>query len=152
MADQIAQDIRQWKDEVQERRLTLLARPSADEMDPWLRYTGWNAVLEQSRHGIVKTHEFVREPDEDEPELERLLQAWQRILERCLDSLANMDHKDALKWWASPKNEVASQFPFELHQNAQSVDKCSKVWQQFICYAMRTAPMEQDDETGAYSN
>jgi Holliday junction resolvasome RuvABC endonuclease subunit len=63
-------------------------------MDPWLRYTGWNIVLEQSKHSIIKTHEFVQEPDKDEPELQRLLQAWQRILERCLDSLANIDYKE----------------------------------------------------------
>lgn len=127
--------------------MTLLARPTADELDPWIRYTGWNEVLGQSKHGIVQTHTFTREPDPDEPKLVRLLEAWKCILKRCLDTLAATDHKDTLKWWASPKNEAASQFPFELHQNAQSVDKCSAVWQQFICYAMRTAPEEQGGET-----
>jgi hypothetical protein len=24
------------------------------------------------------------------------------------------DHKDVLKWWASPKNEAADQRPFEI--------------------------------------
>ena len=126
----------------------MLAKPSADEIDPWLRYTGWNKVLGQSKHSIVKTHEFVRMPDPEEPKLERLLGAWSRILNRCLDTLAATDHKDTLKWWASPKNEVASQIPFELHQNSQSVDKCSMDWQRFICYAMRTAPVEWGDESG----
>ena len=55
----------------------------------------------------------------------------------------------------SPKNEAASQRPFELHQNAKSVDKCSTVWAQFLCYVMRTAPREwqegeEDNETGTY--
>ena len=88
--------------------MTLLARPTADELDPWIRYTGWNEVLLQSKHSIVKTHEFVRVPNLEEPELVRLLEAWNRILNRCLDTLAATDHKDTLKWWASPKNEVCS--------------------------------------------
>jgi hypothetical protein len=66
-------------------------------MDLWLQYTEWNTVLEQSRHGIVKTHKFVQELNKNKPKLQQLLQAWQRILERCLNSLANIDHKDALK-------------------------------------------------------
>lgn len=131
--------------------MTLLARPTADELDPWIRYTGWNEVLLQSKHSIVKTHEFARVPDPEEPELVRLLEAWNRILNRCLDTLATTDHKDTLKWWASPKNEVCSQRPFELHQNTQSINKCSLVWQQFICYAMRTAPEEQGGETGMWN-
>jgi len=104
--------------------------------------------LLQSKHSIVKTHEFVCVPDLEEPELVRLLEVWNRILNRCLDTLAVTNHKDTLKWWALPKNEVCSQRPFELHQNTQSINKCSLVWQQFICYAMQTALKEQGGETG----
>ena len=60
--------------------------------------------------------------------MERVLRAWRRIFERGLDTLAATDQKDVLKWWASPKNEAASQRPFELPQNAKSVDKYSVVW------------------------
>ncbi|OBT83213.1 hypothetical protein VE02_08216 [Pseudogymnoascus sp. 03VT05] len=125
--DQIVRDIKQWKEEAQERRLTLLAKPAADEIDPWLRYTRWNEVLQESQVDIIQTYEYAREPDQEEIKLQRLLRAWDRILECCLDTLANMDHKDVLKWWASPKNEVASQHPFKLHQSVQSVHKCSAV-------------------------
>jgi len=70
-------------------------------------------------------------------------------LERCLDTLAATDQKDALKWWASPKNEAASQRPFELPQNATTVEKYSAIWERFICYMMRTAPIEHwEDESG----
>jgi hypothetical protein len=148
----IKKEIEKWEAEAKERRLTLLAKPAADELDPWLRYTGWNEVLGQSKHGIIKTHEFTHMPDPEEPKLVRLLQAWSHILKRCLNTLAATDHKDTLKWWASPKNEVASQNPFELHQNSQSVDKCSIDWQQFICYTMRTAPNEQNGKTGMFLN
>jgi hypothetical protein len=52
-------------------------------------------------------------PDEKEWQLIQVLGSWNQILKRCLDSLEVMDHKDVLKWWASPKNEAASQSPFE---------------------------------------
>jgi len=68
-------------------------------------------------------------------------------LERCLDTLAATDQKDALKWWASLKNEAASQRLFELPQNAKSVDKYSAVWERLICYIMRAVPEWWEDET-----
>ena len=117
------------------------------EMDSWLRYTGWNAVMNQSKHDMIKTYQFTREPN-DEPELGRVVRAWNRILERCLDTLAATDQKDALKWWKSPKNEAVDQHPFELPQNGKSIDKYSAVWERFICYVMRTAPEHWEDETG----
>lgn len=147
--DRIVQDIEKWKTEAQERRLRLLKDVPVVEMDSWLQYTKWNEVLSQSKHNLVKTFHYTRIPDPDEPKLERLLRAWKRILERCLDTLEATDHKDALKWWASPKNEAASQRPFELPQNAKSIDKYSGFFEGFICYMMRTAPVENyGDETG----
>ena len=147
--DQIVQEIENWKAEAQERRLRALQDVPTVEMDSWLQYTKWNEVLGQSKHNLVKTYEFSREADPDEPELERVSRAWRRIFNRCLDTLAATDQKDALKWWASPKNEAASQRPFELPQNSKSVEKYSKVWERFICYTMRTAPAGHwEDETG----
>jgi hypothetical protein len=147
--DQIVQDIETWKSEAQERRLRLLKEVPVVEMDSWLQYTKWNEVLSQSKHNLVKTFHYTRVPDPDEPHLDRLLRAWNRILERCLNTLEATDHKDALKWWASPKNEAADLRPFELPQNAKSVDKYSGIFACFICYMMRTAPLENHtDETG----
>ena len=143
--------VAEWSEEVKERRLLLSQQPPAIELDPWLRYTGWNAVLLQSKHNLVKTAEFTRMPDAEEVQLVQVLQAWSRILERCLDTLTAVDHKDVLKWWQSPKNEVASQHPFELPQNASTLDKYSRRWQSFLCYVMRTVPKESwedESETG----
>jgi hypothetical protein len=64
-----------------------------------------------------------------------------------LDTLAASDYKDTLKWWKSPKNEVADQHPFELPQNSTSITKYSGIWQQGLCYWMRTAPAEWGDES-----
>jgi hypothetical protein len=147
--DDIIEDIEGWKADARERLLEVLEKVPAAEIDAWLHFTGWNEVLGQSKHNLVKTHQFARPPDPDESKLERVLRAWRRILERCLDTLAATDQKDALKWWGSPKNEAASQRPFELPQNAQTVEKYSAIWERFICYIMRTAPAEQwDDESG----
>ena len=88
-------------------------------------------------------------PGPDEPKLERLLQAQKGILEQCLDTLDATDHKDALKWQASPKNKAASQRPFELPQNTQTIDKYSEYFKCFICYMLRTAPVDkQTNKTG----
>jgi hypothetical protein len=149
--DQIVQEIEKWKGEARERRLRALKEVPAVEMDSWLRYTKWNEVLSQSKHDLVQTFHYTRMPDPDEPELGRLLGAWSRILERCLNTLEATDHKDALKWWASPKNEAADQRPFELPQNAKSVHKYSEIFACFICYMMRTAPVDDyTDETGRW--
>src|SRR5438309_417871 len=40
-----------------------------------------------------------------------------------------------------------SQDPFELPQNGKTVAKYSQVWERFICYVMRTAPAQWEDET-----
>ena len=149
MNDQILQEITESQAHLQEQRLVLLKKVPVVELDTWLRYTNWNEVLSQSQHNIKKTHDFTREPDPEEEGLVRMLVAWGRILERCLDTLEGTDHKDALKWWASPKNEAASQRPFELPQNAKSIDKYSGIFAGFICYMIRTAPIgNYSDETG----
>ncbi len=54
-----------------------------------------------------------------------------------------------LKWFASPKNESISKRPFQLPQNAQTVSKYSGLWEHFICYAIRTAPLDVDEEKTA---
>jgi hypothetical protein len=149
--DPIVQDIEKWKGEAQERRLRMLNEVPVVEIDSWLRYTKWNEGLSQSKHNLVPTFHYTRMPDPEEPQLARLLRAWNRILERGLNTLEATDHKDVLKWWASPKNEAADQRAFELPQNAQSVEKYSGVFACFICYMMRTAPLESDtDETGSH--
>jgi hypothetical protein len=148
MTQAIRADIQRWEDEAQERRVTMLERAPAREIDPWLQYTGWVTVLRRSKHDLMTTAKYAREPDADETDLSRLIRAWGLIVERCLDTLAETDQKDALKWWASPKNEVASQRPFELPQSSHTIVKYSKVWERFICYFMRTAPVTRwDDET-----
>lgn len=147
--DQIVQEIENWKGEARERRLRLLKDVPVVEMDSWLQYTKWNEVLSQSKHNLVKTFQYTRMPDPDEPGLDRVLRVWHRIFDRCLDTLEATDHKDALKWWASPKNDAASQRPFELPQNAKSIKKYSEIWECFICYMIRTAPASHhEDETG----
>jgi hypothetical protein len=95
--DRLEGEIRQWLDEKQERRLTLLARPAEVEVDPWLRYTKWYEVLDKSKHDLVRTYAFLREPHHDEIKLHRAIRAWKRICERCLDTLEATDHKDVVK-------------------------------------------------------
>ncbi len=149
--DEITQGVEVWREEANERRLTLNAKPPTVEVDPWLRYTGWHEVLLQSKHNLTATAAFVRMPDANEVRPVRVLHSWSQVLKHCLNTLAAVNHKDTLKWWHSPKNEIASQHPFELPQNAQTLTKYSRQWQSFLCYVMRTAPedtWEEESETG----
>jgi hypothetical protein len=45
----------------------------AAEIDPWLRYTGWEEVLAASKHDLVTIAAFTATATADEPELEQLL-------------------------------------------------------------------------------
>jgi hypothetical protein len=76
----------------------LLKEVSVVKMDLWLQQTKWNDVLGQFKHNLVKMFYFIWMLDSDKPRLERLLQEWKGILERCLDILDVTDYKDALKW------------------------------------------------------
>jgi len=86
----------------------------AMEVDQWLRYMGWEEVLAGLKHNLVTTAAFTSTATAAEPELGRVLESWERILQRSLGTLTAMgNYKDILKWWALPKNKVASQRPFE---------------------------------------
>ncbi len=145
--DGIKEDVQRWRDEAAERRLTLLATSLVFELDSWLNYTKWHAVLSKSRYDMLQTYKFLRFPGPEESQLRHLLRAWDLIKARALDTLEDSDHKDALKWWVSPKNEVASQHPFELPQSSRTLDKYSRMWEQFICYMVRTVPADSDKPT-----
>ena len=148
--DLIQEEIQKWKTEADERRLGLHTQPTVYELDSWLQFTKCHVVLTQSQHNLVKTVSFVRYPGPDESELQQVLGAWDRIRTRALDTLENVDHKDALKWWVSPKNEIASQHPFELPQSSATLNTYSRIWAQFLCYMPRTNPVEFEEkiETG----
>ena len=122
-------------------------KPLVYELDAWLNFTKWHAVLSKSKHDILQTYEFLRYPGPEETRLRRLLRAWDIIKARALDTLEDTDHKDALKWWVSPKNEVASQHPFELPQSSKTLDMYSRMWEQFICYMVRTVPDDTEEAT-----
>jgi len=119
----------------------------ATEIDPWLQYTGWEEVLAGSKHDLETTAAFTATATATEPELALLLQSWERILQHSLNTHAAVsNYKDILKWWASPKNEVASQRPFELPEK-RSIARYSQTFARLLCYVIRTAPESIDDET-----
>jgi len=62
-------------------------------MDSWLQFTKWKTVLSNSKHNILERYKFLRYPRPDEPELERILFAWEHTRIRALDTLENADYK-----------------------------------------------------------
>ena len=68
------------------------------EKDPWLANTHWEEVLAGSKHDLVRTAKFTAPATADEPELERLTQSWERVLQRALATLAAVGkYKDIIK-------------------------------------------------------
>ncbi|OBT81111.1 hypothetical protein VE02_10315 [Pseudogymnoascus sp. 03VT05] len=131
--------------ELEPEREQELELEQEQELEPELELG--QLVLSKSKHDMLKTYEFLQYPGLEETELHQLLLAWDRIRERALNTLESVDHKDALKWWVSLKNEVASQHPFELPDKSSTLTKYSQIWEQFICYVLRTAPAEFSDDT-----
>ena len=85
------------KKEEEERHYT--ASTVAAEVDPWLQQMGWEEAMAGSKHGLVRTAAFAATATATEPELKILLQSWQRILQRGLETLkAVSGFKDILKW------------------------------------------------------
>ena len=100
-----------------------------------------------SKHGLVRTAAFAATATATEPELKILLQSWQRILQRGLETLkAVSGFKDILKWWASPQPDAVCQKPFEALE-PKSLQKYSQTFARLLYYVLRTAPESVDDET-----
>ena len=140
----IKAEITEWiaKEEGQYQVSTVAA-----ETDPWLRYTGWEEVLAASKHDLATTTAFTATASATEPALTQAIQSWERILQRSLTTLMAVgNYKDILKWWASPKNEVASQQPFERPE-LKTITRYSQTFARLLCYVMRTAPEHLADET-----
>src|SRR5271156_1463625 len=119
------------------------------EVDPWLQNMGWEEVLAGSKHDLETTAAFTATATATEPELERVLQSWERILQRSLTTLkAVSNYKDILKWWASPDPKAVCQQPFELPQNHKTtIPRYGQTFARLLCYIMRTAPESMDEET-----
>jgi hypothetical protein len=119
----------------------------ATEVDPWLQQMGWEEVLAGSKHSLVATAVFATTATATEPEFERLLQSWERILQRTLETQkAVSGFKDILKWWASPKLEEVCQKPFEVPE-PKSIRKYSQTFIRLLYYVMRTTPESINEET-----
>ncbi|OBT70627.1 hypothetical protein VF21_10672, partial [Pseudogymnoascus sp. 05NY08] len=135
------------------RRLQLAENIPPTENDTWLHFTKWNGVLSASNHDIRKTYHFVRKPETTEADLERVLQVWDRIVNRCLDTLGDVDNVDILKWLQSPRQEEPASRPFRLPQAGYTLVKYGGLWHHFLCYVFRTAPddeWEESTETGVW--
>ncbi|KFY94163.1 hypothetical protein V498_04016 [Pseudogymnoascus sp. VKM F-4517 (FW-2822)] len=153
LLEQLKQEYQQYNADDRQRRLQLAENIPPTENDTWLHFTKWNGVLSASNHDIRKTYHFVRKPETTEVDLERVLQAWDRIVNRCLDTLGDVDNVDILKWLQSPRQEEPASRPFRLPQAGYTLVKYGGLWHHFLCYVFRTAPddeWEESTETGVW--
>ena len=49
-----------------ERRLRLQTEPLAYELDAWLNFTKWHAVLSRSKHDMLRIYEFLWYPEAED--------------------------------------------------------------------------------------
>jgi hypothetical protein len=138
--------VAKWEEEVKKKRLELTQQAIATETSPWLRFTDWERVLAESKLDLVATYELTTTATTAKPELQRVLEVWNIILDRCLETLESMNYKDVLKWWASPKPESPGQRPFELVERS-SLAKYRVTFVRLLFYVLRTAPEDEDSET-----
>lgn len=138
----IKADIQEWK--AQEEGIYQASTVPA-EVDKWLQHVRWEAVLANSKLDLVQTAAFAAAATATETELHRLLECWERILQRSLNTLvAVADYKDILQWWQSPKHEEASPRPFE---QPLTLAKYNATFRRFLCYVFRAAPANQEGES-----
>jgi hypothetical protein len=126
---------------VEKAQRTLLPEVPTVELGPWLEKTKWNQALQGL--DMVESHDLICKPEslDSGDKFQRLVSAWNRIVERCLVTLASIDHVDSLKWLATVgMHSSAHQKPFGRPQNQSTITKYSCIWAQFLLFVLRTAP------------
>ena len=149
---QLQNNYNDWDKALQERRLQLSKDIPPQEHDNWLHFTRWNPILSASTHNLAKTYDYTQKPDaKKEPELERVLEAWHCIVQRCLESLEDVDNTDLLKWLQSPRQEEPAGRPFRLPQTGHTVNKYEGLWSHFLCYVfdLRHATRQRGQRPGS---
>ena len=123
------------------QRRQLQPAPSADELTPWLKHTGWNAALTMTTLTFQQLAAFKRLPDAAETALRCLTAAFDRIVQRAIATITETD-ADLLLWLHSPRNESAAKRPFAAPQDAATLPRYAAYWKSLLCYALRTAPQD----------
>ena len=70
-----------------------------------------------------------------------------RIVDRCLDTLGDVDNIDVLKWLQSTRQEEPVSLPFRLPQSGYTLVKYGGLWHHFLCYVFRTSPDDEWEES-----
>ena len=86
----MAQTSAKIQEQVLQRR-QLTQTPTADELSPWLKHTGWNAALTMSVLTFQQLAAFKRQPDSAETDLRRLTASFDRIVQRATATMAETD-------------------------------------------------------------
>ena len=102
------------------QRQQLTQRPTANELSPWLKHTGWNAALTVSALTFQQLTAFKRLSDTMETNLRRLIVSFDRVLQRAIATMANTD-ADLLLWLHSSHNESVAKRLFAALQDAASL-------------------------------
>lgn len=133
----------EWKkaDEDYEKGLEVAdAEVAKTDRTGWYSRTGWPEHM--AKRNLTYLAHARRLPDRDEKELKQVCSVVDMLIERCVSGLSTLAH-ETRRWLRSAKREEVDVRPMGRLENADSQERYTGYWQQFICYCLRLIAAEE---------
>jgi hypothetical protein len=141
MIERLLQRAKEREEESIDRDELIKEKEGPGEESPWLARTGWKRMFmgrnmqEMVRHTVTE--------DNLEPELAAIKKGVDRVIERCMKSVQDLDVRDWNEvrfWLRSHKNGVPHEKPFR--RPLTKLEKYKRIWTRLIVFCWRTFEME----------
>jgi hypothetical protein len=109
----------------------------------WWKRTDWVTHLGGSN--LKHLAHAARLPGKDEPGLRKIGEAVDQMIEDCVKGLASLP-QEIRRWLKSAKMEEVDPRPMGRLQNQDSQDRYANYWKRLICYSLRVAQSEQQQQ------
>lgn len=113
----------------------------------WWKRTDWVTHLGESN--LRHLAHAARLPGKDEPALQKVADAVDQMVEDCVKGLASLP-QEIRRWLKSAKMEEVDQRPMGRLQNQDSQDRYVNYWKRLICYSLRVAQSETEENQTEY--
>jgi Orsellinic acid/F9775 biosynthesis cluster protein D len=123
-----------------------------DTTDWWLKRTGWQELF--AGRNLLLLSKTTTLPSTDEPHLLLICEAFDRIVQRCLQTLKETP-RQVLCWLHSAKAETPHMRPFTVPEAKDTLTKYCRHWKSFLACLFRILEIEkeiQDQEYGIRYN
>jgi len=133
----------EWKkaDEDYEKGLEVAdAEVAKTDRTGWYNRIGWPEHI--AKRNLTYLAHARRLLDRDEKELKQVCSVVDMLIERCMSGLSTLAH-ETRRWLRSAKREEVDIRPMGRLENADSQERYTGYWQQFICYCLRLIAAEE---------